>query len=244
MSQLRRVGMVFAGLGILLARYSAEAAPEPDYIPLAKGNFWIYAGDVSWVERNSQTQKNQVHHQHLTWRSEIVDIVQEPTCTLALFRGFPTQLVWYHSQLQPSAYLVARIGTDYYSTQNGAPTDLFQKVRDAGPNWQKYRDDFDKLEMLFSSPLASGKCFGGTPSNYITGRYCYVVDGASPADLSQIEGAPKLDHPILYGIHYTSAPDLEEMDVVPGIGITHYGYHHNGTTMEVDVHLVQFGHAP
>src|SRR5271163_3191543 len=98
------------GFGQLRADNTATAWP------LAKGDYWIYEGNVSWFEKNPATGQNQVYQKHLTWKSEVTDIAPEVQGVQAiLFHGFPTDLAWYDSTTQPSDTLILRVGPDYYT---------------------------------------------------------------------------------------------------------------------------------
>ena len=226
------IGLAFfvLGLGIL---------PGVDNIdpcwPLAKGAYWIYEGDVSWVEKDPATGQNQVNHKHLTWRSEVTDVVEAPGAIM--FHGFPTDLAWYNSKTQPSYTLILRAGTDYYQVRNHV-AEVFQKLKnpDNQPN-------LDTAELLLPTPLALGKKFGmgNTISELFNYRYCYLVENVAPFDLRSVKHAPRLNHPLRYSITWHSNPDNDQIDFVPGLGITSYSYLHHGTTMEVNVHLVECG---
>jgi hypothetical protein len=218
-------------------------ADQPELFPLQKGNFWIYEGDVSWVEANPATGKNQIYRKHLTWRSEVTATEKKDNFLAALLHGFPTDLTWYDSHTVPSDRLLLLIGTDYYEITDHA-VETFQKIVAAKGDWGKCYQDIDAAQSFLPGPLAGGKYFGGSPGNYISGRYCYIIDDPAPFDLASVKNAPKLAHPVGYSIGYHANPEEDEMEVVPGLGIVHYGYIHNGTTMNVDIHLVKFGRAP
>jgi hypothetical protein len=242
MSALLHPMRFVAWLGMALAWPLFAASSAPAYIPLEKGNFWIYEGDVSWVENDPQTQKNKIYTRHLTWRSEVTDVVKTDRGTVALLHGFPTDLAWYNSKTQPGDRLLLLLGTDYFEiTQN--PLETFRKIKDSNGDWMTCFKEIAAAELFSPTPLVEGKCFGGSPGNFVMGRYCDVVDEVAPFDPASIQGAPKLVDPVCFDISDHTNPDIEEMEVVPGLGVVGFGYHHNGTTMEVSVNLVEFGHA-
>jgi hypothetical protein len=217
---------------------------EPDYIPLQKGYYWIYKAHVQWIEADPQTGQNEPHSKTLLWRSEIIDVCHVgPSCTVALFHGWPEDLDWYNSKAKPSDRLILRIGTDYYQIMEGART-LFDQIRKANGDIRAVFHQLDVAELYLPTPLALGKSIGGSPSNQIEGRYCDVVQDVNPFNLATVKNAMPVENPVDYSITYRSSPEIITLDVVPGLGIVHHSYHHNGTTMEVDAMLIEFGPPP
>jgi hypothetical protein len=230
-----------------LSSLPAWADPAPAYWPLAKGTFWIYEGDVSWVERNPATGQNEVRKKHLAWRSEVTDAIDVNGITVALLHGFPLDLAWYDSKTQPSDTLLVKVGPDFYRVQKDALA-IFARIKAAQAYVPPQGADApgETAEMLLDGPLAPGKKFGIASDSLFglfNNHYCDLVDGPAPFDLRTIRGAPRLDHPAAYSITWQSNPDNEEIDFVPGLGITAYSYDHHGTTMTVDLALKEFGRA-
>jgi hypothetical protein len=220
----------------------ADNVPTP-YWPLAKGIYWIYEGDVSWVEKNPATGENQVYQKHLMWRSEVIDIASNNGVLVALLHGFPTDMAWYNSKTQPSDSLVFLVGTDYYRATNKA-LEVFQRIK--GPGYRATlgkEGDSNRVDLFLPAPLVEGEEFGvgDVVADLFTSRYCSLVESVTPFDLGSVKGAPKLSHPLCYSITCHTSPDNDQLDFVPGLGITSYYYLHHGTTMEVSVHLIEFG---
>lgn len=225
----------------------AQASPTPAYWPLDKGTYWIYEGDVSWVERNSNTGQNEVRQKHLTWRSEVMDSIGVNGITIALLHGFPLDLAWYDSTTQPSDTLVVKIGPDYYRVRKDAAA-IFARIKAAQAYVPPPGADAsgENAELLLNGPLAPGKKFGFDDDSLhalFNDRYCELVDHPVHFDLGSIHGAPKLPDPECYSITCHTSPDNDEIDFVPGLGIAGYSYNHHGTTMTVDVALKAFGSA-
>lgn len=229
---------------VLLACSSLGSfATETEWIPFTKGTYWIYEGDVGWVEANPATGQNQVYNKHLTWRSEVTDVVRGDHFTAALVHGSPFDLPAYSSKAQPQDHLFLLIGTDYYEVLQN-PVEVFQILKKGPQNWPDSYDALNQAEELFPTPLAEGKTFGGTPSEFMERKFYSVVQGVTPFSTRLIKGAPPLKNPACYGIEFRENTDNSETDIVPGIGIVGYVFSHHGTTMEVDVHLIAMGHAP
>jgi hypothetical protein len=213
------------------------------YWPLTKGTYWIYEGDVSWVEKNPATGVNQIYHKHLTWRSEVIDVATNNGVPVALLHGFSEDLAWYNSKTQSSDSLVFLVGTDYYRMTNKA-LEIFQRIK--GPGYRatvNNEGDTNRVDLFLPTPLMEGKEFGvgDVIADLFTSRYCSLVEAVTPFDLRSVKNAPKLKHPLCYSITCHTNPDNDQLDFVPGLGITSYYYLHHGTTMEVSVHLIEFG---
>jgi len=114
---------------------------------------------------------------------------------------------------------------------------LFEKLKKAGSDWSTCYQKLEQAELFLPVPLVAEKRFGSTLGNLISGRYSHMVEASSPFDLG-VKGAPKIDGARSFDISNLSNPENSEIGFVPGLGITSYYYHHNGT-----VHLVEFGNA-
>ncbi|HSI86607.1 MAG: hypothetical protein ACAI35_15335 [Candidatus Methylacidiphilales bacterium] len=237
---------------LLVAGFSVAWAVNEDGAatwPLARGNYWIYEGDIKWVEENGSTHKNEVRSKKMTWRSEVVDVFETREGTLWLLRGFPTDLAWYTSGDKPQDRLLLRSGTDYYQIAGEKAAELFQKIRSKPEVLRQAGDDAPgqvEAALLLPMPLAEGKRFGAgtTLGELFSSRYCYVVESVTPFAEKSVRNCPRLVDPKCYSITSSTNPDHSVLSFVPGLGITHYAYSHHGTTMEVDVVLVEFGQKP
>lgn len=232
------------GLSLVALLCLLNSPGEPDYIPLVKGHYWIYQAKVQWVEADPATGKNETRAKALTWRSEIVDTVPlGPRGVAALVHGWPGDLIGYNSTTQPSDRILFRIGTDYYQIKENALA-LFDLLKKSNGNINSVREQLSHAELFLPTPLALHKIVQGTPDEGIDGRYCYLVENVRSFDAAEVRNAPEIENPVVYTITYHAAPEIEESEVVPGLGIVHQGYHHNGTKMEVDARLVEVGPAP
>ena len=230
---------------LICLSWSAHATPPSVYWPLDKGTFWIYEGDVSWVEANAQTGQNEIRQKHLTWRSEVTDCIDVNGVTVALVHGSPLDLAWYNSKKQPSDTLLIGVGPDYYRvTKNAVAT--FAHIKAAGDYLPTADPNApgETAEILINGPLAPGKKFGidgDSLYGLFRDRCCEMVDGPVPFDLRPVRGAPRIVHAQVYSITCQTSPDNDEIDFAPGLGITAYTYNHHGTTMKVEVALKEFG---
>ena len=69
--------------------------------------------------------------------------------------------------------------------------------------------------------------------------YCWAVNSVESVSLTNVKGlAPKRYE--VYEIDYRTNPDDITLQLLPGVGVIRYQYHHHGTVAETDVKLVAF----
>ena len=69
--------------------------------------------------------------------------------------------------------------------------------------------------------------------------YCWLVTGAKKKKLENVNGAPAHEVDV-FEMRYASNPDDTTMELVPGMGMISYRYHHHGTVADTDLQLVEF----
>ncbi len=220
---------------------TAFAENSGDYFPLEKGNFWIYRGEVSWVQRNPATDENEIKKQTLTWKMEVVDTARRGKYFGALIKGMPNDLAWYEPGKSRGDYMILREGRTKYFLLSG------DNAKTAFAKLQSKNEPLDKLvvtdDIILDLPLTVDKTFGGDPAYPDRRRYCWVVEGAEdPFDNSTVKGAPS-EAKREFFLTYRTGPDHQFLDFVPNLGIVNYTYGHHGTVSECDMTLVEFGTA-
>jgi hypothetical protein len=70
--------------------------------------------------------------------------------------------------------------------------------------------------------------------------YCWEVGDGMLFDAKDVKGVDASRELWEYQIVNQTLPDVSIMYFVPGIGISHYMYRHNGTVSDVDVRLVEY----
>ncbi len=223
--------IVLLVLGLL-----AHAEDTSTYFPLSKGSYWIYRGEVKWVQKNDTTGKHEDQSKTLTWKMEVIDTASRGLVFAALLKGLPSDLSWYEEGKERGTHLIVRVGSAAYHLLYG---------ENALKAWQKIKDTKESLHELVDSeslfldaPLIDRKIFGDFAQS-TTGRYCWVVEGES-AYTDKVKGAPSLKDGRVFTMTYRTSPDFQSVAYVPGLGIVHYRYHHNGTPAECDMQLIEF----
>jgi hypothetical protein len=231
--------LVFCLLLAMVA--SAFAGKSEAFFPLEKGTFWVYQGDVSWLEQNPSTKENEIKTQTLTWKMEVVDTASRGKYFGALIKGMPNDLAWYNSGKPRGDYLIlSERGRKYFLFREDDALAAFTTLRKNGPEMKKLTDNG---EILLDLPLTQGKTFGGDKESMARRRYCWVIEGNSAWDGDpEIKGIPT-GLKTLVNLTYRSNPEHTFFEFAPGLGIVSYTYGHHGTTAECDMRLVEFGKA-
>ena len=131
------------------------APPCPD-LPLRAGTVWVYSAAVSWTEVSSQ----QVRDTTLTWRTEVLSVLDSAGARIAVVRNWPTALAWWDPSKLPDTTRILCIGDTVYQ-MDGAST-------------RPPTDD----DLLFLFPLAIGKLYGRDPKSRDDTFYAWYVESA------------------------------------------------------------------
>ena len=210
----------------------AADGESEDWLPLAKGNYWVYQGPTKWVDTDSKSIKEEV----LTWRMEITEVIRhDPALTAAVVKGYPGDLAWYDPGKKPGKYLIVRMGShSYYLLYGEEVTKAVKQLRSKKPNLAGLANEDN---LLLDTPLVEDKRYG--PHDELErGEYCWHVEGSGPFTSEGIKGlspAPRT----AFTAWFRTRPDHTIMSVVPGVGIVSFLYAHHGTTSETDLGLIE-----
>jgi hypothetical protein len=61
--------------------------------------------------------------------------------------------------------------------------------------------------------------------------------------MDSVKGAPAGEEPV-FQLHFRTLPDDTTAEVVPGLGILSYQYHHHGSVADTELQLVEFHPGP
>ncbi len=103
---------------VAFAPHMANAAdPSSGGWPLAKGAYWVYEGNVTWFNTDTQQEINE----EVTWKVEVTDVVQRDHVTAYVLKGALDDLANYEAGAKPGDYLIIQVGADkYYQANNDA----------------------------------------------------------------------------------------------------------------------------
>jgi hypothetical protein len=188
---------------------------------LEKGTTWLYSGTVGFQGTGGQPQEIQ-----MSWKTEVLDSVEQGRSIAVLLRGDPRDLIWYSGPPKPACYLVITVeDRELY----------FQR-------WESCalpRGDLSLLRvrnnLLLKMPAQKGDFYGDGPDS----RYGWSVEDRQPAQLASIKGIPVGRDYVEYTLAYYTNPDHQIAKFVPGVGLISYSYSHHGTVSEVHMQLVE-----
>ncbi len=206
---------------LFLAQITVIAGNAP--FPLTKGNFWIYEGIVKYQTGGPQKATTQ----KVSLKMEVTEVYQRAQVTIAVVKGFPTDLINYEDSIKRNNYLIVSVNNRrYYLIRPERCDSVLAKVK----NQKAELIDIVKEDELFLDfPLHKGEVFGETAMlTREDGYYSWKVSESSKKDT--------------FHISYKSSPASISFDFVPGKGITRYNYIHHGTISECNIKLIRFFH--
>jgi len=203
------------------------SAGNADFIPLNKGNWWLYKVtyavlDMGVVDKGVYTEK-----------IEVLKVARYKDVTVALFSNIPGGLY----REKEKATLFVADNKDYYWTDEEVfdlvvKNDGKIKIEDLGDKtWGDFGDEPSggKIKWLeLSLPLAKNKLFGCDERDKSRGdnRYCNWVRSIKPAKQKYFPGKDE------YEIAEYTLPDESHSYYVEGAGLTYYSYSHHGSLNE------------
>ncbi len=221
------------GSGLLWPSLPARAAEPPaqeEWLPLAKGNFWVYQGPTKWTESGKTKEET------LTCRMEITEVVRHgDSLVAAVVKGYPGDLAWYKPGQKPGDWLIVRVGSCAYHLFSG--DDAAKTLAQIRAKDLKAYELVSADSVLLDTPLVVDKRYGPYEQT-ARGEYCWRVGSAEPfagEGITGLAAAPRT----VYAVGYRSRPDHIFMGVVPGVGIVSYQYGHHGTVSETELKLTE-----
>ena len=221
---------------VLCAAGQADSSPDP--FPLTEGTYWVYQGLVRYDKTGSRNSAQA----HVNWRMEIVRVLGRDDAKAAIVKGFPTDLNWSTGSTTPSESMLVRTNDGrFYLIDAYRAAAAEQKFRDTQVALRDFLEDDD---LWFQLPLAQGKKFCDEESaKRKDSMYCWVVDAPTQVSLNNIKGSTAKSATV-FRLSYRTLPDDEETELMPGVGIIRYGYHHHGTIADTELKLVEFHVGP
>ena len=199
-------------------RIHAARPSARDDLPLAVGSRWIYEGTHVTGEGTKP----------LRLVAEVEEVVAHGDVVAALVTNLP----WVTYDVPPAS-IVARRGSQVWIVAAG--DEALRWLRDPGAPLAALVHDAPPLLDL---PLTAGaqRC---DVDPEMAPMYCTSVEeGEGGPDLTKIAGLPAGPHEQLMVIYRTN-PDDTEIWLVPGVGVTGYGYHHHGSLDDIDLRAVE-----
>ena len=222
---------------ILFAPSPQSAQAWQATLPLDSGRTWEYRGSARWTELDQQVDTATIR-----WTMQILATREGPDLRGAVVRGWIQELAWYNPGQTPGYGLLLARGHRLYhvsaSDSAGALLTLQRAIEPGAPPPQGW-------ELIVDSTLAVGHLYGQTAErgDRLDTFYAWYVESgeAIRPPVGWSAASPTV---MQWRLVYRTAPDHQVLDVVPGLGITHYGYAHHGTVADSDVQLVSVTRVP
>ncbi len=209
---------------------SAGALLDP--FPGSAGSYWIYEGIVRYQTSNATSAKEE----KVRWRMSIQQVLRRDGATAVILKGFPGDLDWSSGNALAKESLFVRTDDGRFYRIESETGELERKFNDSRVGIQQF---LDKGELWFQQPLTQGAQPGGGDC---PGRndqmYCWVLSPAHQVSLGGVKGATPTTQ-AGYFLEYRTNPDNIHIELVPGVGIVAYEYHHHGTVADTELRLVE-----
>ncbi len=199
------------------------------YFPLSQGAYWVYQGTVKW------TEETEVFEESLTWKMEVVEVIERGHVVGYVLKGHPADLIWYEKGKERGNHVIIQVGTGRYYASDQAS---LERLKD--------EEDFllglvHESQLILDIPLIPGKFFGEVEQlTRPDASYSWFVGQEQPVKLEGIKGVSPSREVPQYTLNFRTRPDHQIIEFVPGIGITRFVYVHHGTVSEVDVRLIEY----
>jgi hypothetical protein len=224
----------------------SAAVASTGIFPLAAGTTWDYQAMLSWSEENS----TDIHQKLIEWKMEVERMIPRHTSDRIYdayaIKGFLRGIDGSHGNTTPAESLIveSRKAGDNSTQYYWIPPSETPKAL------ARFENSSDSLagvvsanELFLEYPLVRGQKFCGPMGMIRTDQfYCWVTGKPETAELSGIEGAPKLTSPVAYPIEFMTTENSTAFDFVPGVGITRYSYQVAGTATDTELTLVAIEH--
>ena len=210
-----------------------DTAAPAEFFPMKVGTYWVYEGTVSYQD----PEKEEPTTEKVSWRMTVDKIMHREGLVATVVTGFPADLDWSAGSAQPKQWLIledAKRQVHYVDLGPG-----FDLVK-----YEKGNESFDKFlvedTLLFEWPLKPGAKFCDAESKKRDdSMYCWYVAREEKRKLSNVNGVSAEERSV-FELRNVTNPDDTTMELVAGIGIVSYKYHHHGTVADTELQLVEF----
>jgi hypothetical protein len=221
----------------LLGAQKPAPADSSEFFPFSVGTYWVYKGTV----RCDDPEEERPGSADVTWKMAVQRVIRKKGVVAAVVTGFPADLDWSAGTTEPKPWLILETDKHQVYYLNLGPDFDLAKLNG---------DDqvFDKFlvvdNLLLEWPLKQDAKFcDDEAKKRDDGMYCWVVEQFKKKKLESIKGAPSDEQPV-FQMQYRTLPDDTTMELVPGVGLVSYQYHHHGTVADTELQLAEFHPAP
>lgn len=218
--------------------HTHQSISANEFFPFHPGTYWVYKGTVTWHDDvNDKPGSAEV-----TWKMTVQRVIRKQQVVAAVVSGFPADLDWSGGTTEPKPWLIVEDADHHVYYENLGPDYDLSKLNGDEHVFDKFLVDDN---LFFQWPLHDGAKFCGDEASKKRedGMYCWVVARSVRRKLDAVKG-PSAEEQQVFQMQYRTLPDDTTIELVPGIGVVSYEYHHHGTTADTELHLVEFHPAP
>jgi hypothetical protein len=234
MKRLAASAILTATTYVLLCGQQPNAPHQ--FFPMTVGTYWVYEGTVSWPNPETEEPVNQA----VSWKMSVLKVARKKGLVGIIVLGFPADLDWSTGKTEPQPWLILEDEKRQVYRANLGPNYDLTRLDGPDPPLERF---LDQDALLFEWPLRKGAKFCDEEAKpREDDLYCWVVTEEAVRPVS-VKGIASAQLPV-FRLQYRSLPDGTSMDLVPGVGVISYQYHHHGTVADTDLKLVEFHPAP
>ena len=206
-----------------------------EFFPMAVGTYWLYEGTVSWTDSGNDKPATQ----QISWKMSVNQVIRKKDLVAAVVMGFPADLD-FSAGAVPQPWLILQDDKHHLFHVNLGPNYDLTKFDGPDPSFAPF---MDADALLFQWPLRKGAKFcNDEDKGREDNMYCWVVSQETTKPEISIKGAPAGTLQV-FELQYRCLPDDTTMELVPGLGLLSYQYHHHGTVADTELRLVEFHRA-
>lgn len=229
-------GMLLCLVGCAWAWAQKPAEPK-EFFPFRQGTTWVYQGTVRWEEPEEEKPGTA----EVTWKMTVERVIRKKGVVAAVVTGYPADLDWTGGTTEPKPWLILEDANHRVFYENLGPEFDLAKLNGDEHVFEKFMVEEN---LFFQWPLRQGAKFCGEEAmKREDGMYCWVVTEVNSKSLKPVKGAPEGERSV-FRAQYRTNPDDTTVELVPGVGVVSYAYHHHGTVADTELHLVEFHPAP
>jgi hypothetical protein len=231
---MTRILSAFLALCLSFAASPSQKPVAPaSFFPLQTGTYWVYKGTVHWYDNeNDKPASGEV-----TWKMTVERVIRRKGVVAAIVTGFPGDLDWSAGTTEPKPWLILENENHQIYYENLGPDYDLSKLDGDDHVFDKFMVDEN---LFFQWPLHQGAKFcDDDAKKREDGMYCWTAGESQTKKLTSVKGSPAADEPVFH-LQYRTLPDDTTVELVPGIGILSYEYHHHGTVADTELQLIEF----
>jgi hypothetical protein len=224
---------IVCALSVTALVNTREEGGAGEFFPMKVGTYWVYEGTVSWFD----AEKEDSATEQVSWRMSVDKVIRKNGVVAAVISGFPQDLDWSSGSAEPKPWLFLEDAKHQVHYVNMGPDFDLAK-------YEKGNQSFDKFlvedTLLFEWPMKRGAKFCNAEDQKREDMmYCWTVASVEKRKLDAVKGVATAEQDV-FELKYITNPDDTTMELVAGLGIVSYRYHHHGTVATTELRLVEF----